>query len=395
MFWQKSFNSFVTRMRRHQLPVRIRLWDGTEADLADDPKITVTVSSPGSLRYLLTPSLDSLGRGYVEGNLDVDGELNDIIDFATRLAELGPKRGRPRGLRTTFHNRRKDAEAISYHYDVSNEFYQQWLDENMVYSCGYFRNPDDTLEQAQLQKIDHILTKLRLQPGEQLLDIGCGWGSLVIRAAEKFGARATGITLSQNQYDLAQEWIARRGLEDRCEVRMEDYRDTRGSYDKIASVGMFEHVGLRHLREYFSCIRELLTEDGAALNHGITSTDPGSRPTGLGGGDFIGRYVFPHGELPHVSLALRELCEAGLEPLDVENLRRHYTLTLRHWADRFEKAGDTVRQMSDEKRWRIWRIYLAGCAYAFDHHWVALNQILAVRAGNNRWPMTRDYMYQL
>jgi cyclopropane-fatty-acyl-phospholipid synthase len=392
VFWQKRFDDFVARMRAHDLPLRLELWNGSVFDLGTAPRVTITVRSAGALKHFLPPTLDSLGHAYVEGEIDVAGTLPDIIDMATRLAAHHADRGR-HGPRMIRHTRKVDAEAIAYHYDVSNDFYARWLDERMVYSCAYFRTPGDTLEAAQTQKIDHILTKLKVRPGDRLLDIGCGWGALVMRAVEKFGARAVGITLSQNQYELARERIERAGLSDRCEVRIEDYRDVAGTFDRISSVGMFEHVGLRNLRGYFTKVRELLADNGAALNHGITSADPDSAESPFGGGDFIDRYVFPHGELPHISLALKEMAAAGLEPVDVENLRRHYALTLNHWAERFEAAGQTLKDIAGEKRWRTWRVYLAGCAHGFDRHWMAIHQILAIKSGASALPMTREYMY--
>lgn len=393
MFWQKRFDDFIARMRHHGLPVRLVLWNGSSFDLGTTPSVTITVHSAGALKHFLPPTLDSLGHAYVEGEIDVAGTLTDIIDAATRLATHGggqPDRHGPRMLR---HSRKIDAKAIAYHYDVSNEFYARWLDPRMVYSCGYFRTPEDSLDAAQVQKIDHILTKLQIRPGDRLLDIGCGWGALVMRAAEKFGARALGITLSQNQYELARERIARAGLGDRCEVRIEDYRDLQGRFDRISSVGMFEHVGLRNLRGYFAKVRELLADDGVIMNHGITSADSDSAESPFGGGDFIERYVFPHGELPHIGLALQEMAAAGLEPVDVENLRRHYALTLTHWADRFETAGQALKDIAGERRWRIWRVYLAGCAHAFERHWIAVHQVLAVKSGAAVLPFTREYMY--
>ena len=396
MGMNQLFDRYVQRLRHQDIPVRVRLWSGAEMALGASPSVTIGVPDPASLRFLVKPSLERLGEAYVEGKLDVQGRITDIIEVAARLADADNRieaRWLPR-LNFFGHTRRRDADAIAYHYDVSNEFYALWLDSQMVYSCGYFHSADDTLEAAQLQKIDHILTKLRVQPGDRLLDIGCGWGALVMRAAEKFGAKATGITLSRNQCELAQERIARAGLQDRCEVRIEDYRDVSGTYDRIASVGMFEHVGRKNLRMYFSRIRSLLTDDGAALNHGITSTDAGDGQAYAAGGDFIDRYVFPDGELAHIGVVLKEMCAAGLEPVDVENLRRHYAITLRHWADRFEKADQRLRDIAGEKRYRIWRAYLAGCAYGFAHNWVALHQILAVKAGSEALPLTRSYMYR-
>jgi cyclopropane-fatty-acyl-phospholipid synthase len=382
-------------MRQHAIPVRIRLWNGLEATLGEDPRVTFTIPSARSLRHMVHPSLDRLGSAYVEGKLDVEGRLSDILQVAVRLATHGAPRRR-RGPRMIRHTRAVDAEAIRYHYEVSNQFYALWLDANMVYSCAYFRTPQDSLEDAQMQKIDHILVKLQVRPGDRLLDIGCGWGALIIRAAQKFGARALGITLSQNQYDLARERIAAAGLADRCEVRLQDYRDVTGQFDRIASVGMFEHVGLKSLRGYFVRIRDLLADGGTALNHGITSGDPDSAESPLGASDYIERYVFPHGELPHISRTLYEMCAAGLEPVDVENLRRHYALTLTHWSERFEANAEQLRRIAGDKHWRIWRMYLGGCAYAFMQEWMALHQILAVKKGSGAGvlPLTRDYMYE-
>jgi cyclopropane-fatty-acyl-phospholipid synthase len=394
LFWQRQLDRFVARMRRYAIPVRVRLWNGLEAVLGDEPRVTFTVPSVSSLRKVLRPSLDRLGTAYVEGKLEVEGKLADILQVAVRLAMYGAPRAR-RGPRMFRHTRDVDAEAIQYHYDVSNQFYSLWLDQNMVYSCAYFRSPQDSLDDAQMQKIDHILVKLRVKPGDRLLDIGCGWGALIRRAAEKFGAKAVGITLSRNQYDLARERIAAAGLTDQCEVRLQDYRDVSGKFDRIASVGMFEHVGLKNLRAYFSKIHDLLEDGGTVMNHGITAGDPDSAESPLGAGEYIERYVFPRGELPHISRTLYEMCAAGLEPVDVENLRRHYALTLTHWSERFEAHGQQLREIAGDKRWRIWRMYLAGCAYGFSNEWMALHQILAVKrgSGGGALPLTRDYMY--
>jgi cyclopropane-fatty-acyl-phospholipid synthase len=268
-----------------------------------------------------------------------------------------------------------------------------------VYSCAYFRAEEDSLETAQVQKLDHICRKLRLQPGDRFLDVGCGWGALVIRAAEKHGVDATGITLSENQHRLANERIRAAGLEGRCRVLLEDYRDHRASapYDKIASVGMFEHVGLNNLPVYFGAVAGLLREGGLFLNHGITTSDTENRSVGLGAGDFIGRYVFPGGELPHLHLVVREMSDAQFETHDIECLRPHYAKTLEHWSANFERNLATAVEASSERTARIWRLYLAGCAHAFDERWVSIYQVLASRqtaAGRAPLPLTRDWMYK-
>lgn len=398
MFWENRLDHWVNQVR-HQaaLPLRLELWNGKRFDFSPSPQVTVRVPQASSLTYLLRPSLSNLGTAYVEGKLDIEGSASQIIDVGSALARgtLQPIGKMGRFARYIHHTRKVDADAIRYHYDVSNDFYRLWLDENMVYSCAYFENGDETLAEAQLKKIDHILNKIQLQPGQTLLDIGCGWGALVMRAAQKFGARCVGITLSENQHALATERVRKAGLADRIEIRLQDYRDLSGSFDRITSVGMFEHVGLRHLAEYFACMRELLADDGMAMNHGITSTDAENGETAFGGGEFIEKYVFPHGELPHIGLVLKSMQESGLEALDVENLRRHYARTCDIWAGNFEANAARIHATVDERQFRIWRVYLAGCAHAFAHDWVSIYQVLCTRAGRpaDVLPRSRRYMY--
>ena len=412
IFPEKALAAWAQRLRqRFNLPVRLR-WatGGARAEQApaldlgefEQPAVELTVRHAAAVPMLLAPTLETLGEAYVEGLLDVSGSLEDVLAVAHRLAESADgdepgllARAAQRIAHSHHHTRHSDREAIQYHYDVSNDFYAQWLDPAMVYSCAYFENGDETLEQAQQKKIDHILTKVRLQPGQTLLDIGCGWGALVMRAAQQFGARCVGITLSQHQHDLARERVRAAGLEDRVDIRLQDYRDVTGHFDRITSVGMFEHVGLKHLNGYFRRIHDLLGPDGWALNHGITSTDPGDGETRHGGGRFIDRYVFPDGELPHIATVLRAMQQGGLETLDVESLRRHYARTLQCWSQAFEARSDVLRAMVDEKRWRIWRIYLAGCQWAFEHDEISLYQVVCRRAGQHAdtLPWSRRWMY--
>lgn len=400
MFWEKKLSSWINSTRSQlALPLRVQLWNGRHFDLsARAPEVTIRVPRPSALVYLLNPSLANLGQAYVEGKLEVEGHLKAIIDVANALARTALNT-KPhltnRWLKPLSHTRHEDAAAIAYHYDVSNAFYAAFLDPGMVYSCAYFDTDDQDLATAQLKKIDHILTKIRVQPGDRLLDIGCGWGSLVMRAAEKFGAKCTGITLSKNQYVLATERIRAAGLSDKITIRLEDYRDVSGQYDRITSVGMFEHVGLKNLPLYFSTIRKLLDDNGLMMNHGITTTDVLEGNARYGAGDFIHNYVFPQGELPHIGTVLRSMQEGGLETLDVENLRRHYARTCSLWAENFEHNADRIRSLVDERRYRIWRIYLAGCSHAFQHDWISLYQVVCGRSGRDasglEW--SRRYMY--
>ena len=384
------------------LPLRLITCDGVQHDFGPEPRVTVRLQGPAALRSFLSPSLDRLADAYVHGRFDVDGPVDEVVAVAAALAQAASGRSGAlaRLLRIEQHDRSLDARAIAYHYDVSNAFYQLWLDPALVYSCAYFPTGQEALEAAQQAKLDHVLTKIGLQPGERLLDIGCGWGALALRAAQCFGAQVVGITLSKNQHALACEQVQRAGLADRVELRLQDYRELdprEGLFDKITSIGMFEHVGLAHLGDYFRKIQALLKPGGLVMNHGITTTDPGNGAAPLGADAFISRYVFPHGELPHIGLVLQRMQEAGLEALDAECLRRHYERTLTLWSQRYEAQSDAIRTQVDEQTFRIWRIYLAGCAYAFAQNWVSLYQVLACQAGAdaqlNPTPWSRAYMY--
>ena len=399
MFWEKKFNQWIGCMRdQAALPLRVILWNGLQFDLAEvTPEVTLRLPEPSSLQFLLNPSLENLARAYVEGKFIVDGRLQSVIEMANKLAEKNfSSKGRLGQLfRPQTHTRTQDKQAIEYHYDVSNDFYQAFLDPAMVYSCAYFEKGDESLAIAQQKKIDHILTKIAVRPGNHLLDIGCGWGALVIRAAQKFGAQCTGITLSANQHALATQRVAEAGLSDHVRILLMDYRDVSGKFDRITSVGMFEHVGLKNLTSYFSKIKELLTDDGLAMNHGITTTNTDHSTARYGAGEFIENYVFPHGELPHIGRVLTAMQEGGLEARDVENLRRHYAQTCALWAENFEHHSEHILRVIDERRYRIWRVYLAGCAHAFRHDWISLNQIVCSKAGRDAGTHTwsRHYMY--
>jgi cyclopropane-fatty-acyl-phospholipid synthase len=400
MFMQNRINAWVASVAPQMaLPLRIELWNGRSFDFANEaPKVTIRVPHPSAARYLLRPTLANLGTAYVEGAIEVRGRAADMIKVVNALARSTLQDGGrlSRMVRSFTHDRQRDAQAIRYHYDVSNDFYQQFLDPNLVYSCAYFARGDEDLASAQLNKIDHILRKIRLQPGQRLLDIGCGWGALVLRAAQRYRARCVGITLSENQYALARQRVKEAGLEQLVEIRLQDYRDVRGSFDRITSVGMFEHVGVKHLREYFTMIHDLLADDGLVMNHGITTSDPDNGESPYGGGEFIDKYVFPQGELAHLGTVLTAMQQGQLEALDVENLRRHYARTCALWTENFEARAERIKELAGDKRFRIWHVYLAGSSYAFEHDWISLYQIVCGKAGRQAaaLPWSRQYMYQ-
>jgi cyclopropane-fatty-acyl-phospholipid synthase len=401
MFVEKRLTTFAERLiRTSPIPLRVQLWNGLCVDLGPSPGVTLKLNAPAAVRSLFSANLAKIGEAYIQQQIDIDGSVREALGVADVLVRgLRPRITKFTRLhRPSRHTRKRDARAIEHHYDVSNDFYALWLDTNMAYSCAYFERDTDTLDEAQTQKFAHICRKLMLKPGERLLDIGCGWGGLVLHAARHHGVIAHGITLSRNQLDLARARIEEAGLSDRCTVELMDYRDVDEShkFDKIASVGMFEHVGLANLGEYFRKIYRLLADDGLVMNHGITTMDPQNRAVGMGAGEFIDRYIFPHGELPHLSRAILSMSEQGLEAIDVESLRHHYAKTLGHWAARLEESQHDARRLVGEARYRTWLIYLAGCAHAFAKGWISIHQIVAAKADRGHMhpvPWTRHHIY--
>jgi cyclopropane-fatty-acyl-phospholipid synthase len=387
------------RIQETRLPLAVRLWDGTRVG-ADQARVTVTINSPLALTALANPSLGALASSYVEGRIDADGPIRDVVRVGTALveAEGGIARAPRRVPLWVRHTRRFDSKAVRSHYDVGDDFFRLWLDQRRVYSCAYFRRAGDTLDLAQEQKLDHICRKLRLAPGERFLDIGCGWGALIIWAAERYGVRALGVTLSRNQLDYARARIRELGLEDRCEVRLLDYRDVPETepYDKVASVGMFEHVGRENLPIYFGKIARLMRAGGLLLNHGITLNAPGQHDVGSEIGDFINGYVFPGGELTHLAHVVESMATHGLECADAESLRPHYAKTLWHWVERLEAHRDAALAAVGDKLYRIWRVYMAGSAQSFERGWLSVYQVLAGKPlpnGTLVLPATRDHLY--
>lgn len=381
------------------IPLRVKLWDGNQFDLGPSPQVTIVVKDPQLIAQLTHPNLEALGSAFVEGQLELEGDIGEVIRVCDELSQTLLKDEDDVLPQRTSHDKSTDAEAISYHYDLSNAFYQLWLDPDMVYSCAYFKEPDNTLAQAQQDKFDHLCRKLRLQGSDYLLDVGCGWGGLARFAAREYGAKVYGITLSKEQLKLGRQRVKEEGLADKVELHILDYRDLPedGRFDKVVSVGMFEHVGHANLELYCRKLFSAVREGGLVMNHGITAKHVDGRPVGRGAGAFIDRYVFPHGELPHISMISARICEAGLEVVDVESLRLHYAKTLNHWSENLENQLHRAAALVPEKTLRIWRLYLAGCAYAFSKGWMNLHQILAVKPfadGHHDLPWTREDIYR-
>jgi cyclopropane-fatty-acyl-phospholipid synthase len=396
---------------------QVRLWDGTLWGAEVQPAFTLVLKHPGTLHAMFSsPSELTLGEAYLHDEFDLDGDIEAAFDLADyllvqqrsvgetfdlneRLAKL-PKGDRPRAslhmveLKGKVHSRERDRQAISYHYDVPAEFYALWLDSRMVYSCAYFDRPDEDLDSAQIRKLDYLCRKLRLCSGDRLLDVGCGWGALIMHAAARYGVEAVGITLSVPQAEIARKRVREAGLNNRCRVEVSDYRDIDHDqqYNKIVSVGMFEHVGEALLPEYFQQAWTLLHPGGVFLNHGISHSATYRRQ----GPSFVDRYVFPDGELVPISATLRAAEQSGFEVRDVESLREHYALTLHHWLGRLEDHAEEARRITSDTNYRIWRLYMAGSAHGFRSGRLNVHQVLLAKPANGQsgLPLNRSDWYQ-
>ena len=401
------------------LPLALVLPGGRRLGAAD-AAVTLRLRELGPLAHVASGAVGKVAQDYVEGRLDFDGSVRDLVQIGAQMVGTDPTRAdvhvapldwwreiKQQARSRARHQRDTDALQVQYHYDVSDDFYSLWLDPMRLYSCAYFRDARMTLAQAQEAKLDHLCRKLMLRPGERFLDVGAGWGGLLLWAAEHYRVRAHGITLSRNQHAHVSRLIAERGLQGQVTMELRDYRelDEREPYDKIASVGMFEHVGRAFLPAYFAQLRRLLKPGGLLMNHGITAGGTRNHQLGAGMGDFIERYIFPGGELLHVSKVAEVMSEAQLEPLDLENLRPHYARTLWAWSDALEARLSSARQLTREDVVRAYRLYLAGSAMAFEQGWMGLFQILAsrpsgrvaegpMRGAQSAFPFTRGYMYE-
>ncbi|MEG0372316.1 MAG: cyclopropane-fatty-acyl-phospholipid synthase family protein [Enterococcus sp.] len=328
---------------------------------------------------------NALGEAYMEKKIEIEGNLQALIyDVYNQSNGFFHNANFKKWLPKEKHTKKQSAHDIHSHYDLGNDFYELWLDKTLTYSCAYFETPEDSLEQAQINKVHHILDKLFIQPGETLLDIGCGWGTLIFTAAKEYKVKAKGITLSEEQYQHIQKIIKEEQLEDSVSVELMDYRDVIGEFDHITSVGMFEHVGGENLQEYFKVVENHLAPNGTALIHGI------SRQQGGATNAWINQYIFPGGYIPGVTELVGHITENNLQLIDLESLRRDYQLTLEYWTQNFHQVAAQVMEQKDEAFYRMWDLYLQACAASFQASNIDVIQYLLVRPNNNSIPMHRN-----
>jgi cyclopropane-fatty-acyl-phospholipid synthase len=382
---------------------------------AANARVRLAMKGWAPFAHLLTGQIGRLAEDHVQGRVDLSGSMRDIVEAAAALIDSDPTQagasGRFSALRSRMQSRWRhtptaDARQVQFHYDVSDAFYALWLDPRRVYSCAYWPAGVHSLAAAQEAKLDLVCRKLMLRPGERLLDVGAGWGALLLWAAERYGVQATGITLSKHQHAFVSRLIGERGLAGRVHIELLDYRALPEDqpFDKIASIGMFEHVGRARLGTYFAKLRRLLAPGGLLMNHGITAAGTGNHELGAGIGDFVERHIFPGGELLHVAPVLEAMTDAGWEMLDVENLRPHYARTLWAWSDALDARLDDARTLTADATLRAWRLYLAGSAMAFERGWLSLHQVLAarpsgrvedgpMRGAQSAYPFSRGHIY--
>ena len=382
-------NEFLTSYLGGIIPVAFRIQSGEESMIVgrDRPEFTITLNEDLDKKELLTSTSLALGEAYMKEELEVDRDLYEVLNlFLGQMGKFKMDKSALKKLILTSKAKKNQEKEVRFHYDIGNEFYRLWLDETMSYSCGYFKNAEDTLYDAQVNKADHILEKLQLQEGMTLLDIGCGWGFLLMRATKKYGIKGTGITLSKEQYQKFSEDIEREGLKDRLQVELMDYRDLKHSgvqFDRVVSVGMLEHVGRGNYELFMENAEAVLKPEGLFLLHYISAQKEHE------GDPWIKKYIFPGGTIPSLREIIDILPEYEFHVLDIESLRRHYNRTLLCWRENFLKHRAEIARMQGEEFTRMWELYLASCAATFNNGIIDLHQILTSKGINNRLPMTR------
>ncbi|NMM63901.1 class I SAM-dependent methyltransferase [Clostridium sp. P21] len=370
----------------------VRFWDGEVEKYGEgESKFTIVFNEHISKADIIRDPFIAFGEGYMTKKLDIEGDVQKVIESLYNNKESFLSNGNKyMGLIKRMSNTIKNSrEYIQHHYDIGNDFYKLWLDSTMTYSCGYFKSNDDSLETAQKNKVKHILKKLCLEEGQTLLDIGCGWGELIITAAKQYKVKAMGITLSSEQFAKVNERIKDEGLEDLVQVKLTDYRELENvKFDRIVSVGMVEHVGKEHIGEYFNAVNNLLNEKGVSMLHCITAIGEGGTNT------WIDKHIFPGGYIPSVKELIDNMTDYNFYLNDVESLRRHYGRTLEHWARNFENKLPEIRKTKDETFIRMWRLYLNASAASFNCGNIDIHQFLFAKCVNNELPWTREYMYR-
>lgn len=376
------------------IPLQVTYPNGNiETYNGSNPHVKLKLNKNFSVSELSKDPSIVLGEAVMDGDIEIYGSIQELILSAYRCGDSFLRNSKfSKLIPKQFHDKKHSKSDIQKHYDIGNDFYKLWLDDTMTYSCAYFKHENDSLEQAQLNKVHHILNKLNAQPGGKLLDIGCGWGTLIITAAKEYGLNATGITLSEEQASFITKRIKEEGLKNKVTVLIKDYRDIRETYDYITSVGMFEHVGKENLSQYFQTISKRLNINGLALIHGITGQVGGNH--GSGTNSWINKYIFPGGYIPRLTENLNHIASAGLQIADLEPLRRHYQKTLELWTKNFHNALPEVQKTHDKRFINMWDLYLQSCAASFESGNIDIFQyLLSKGVSKDTMPMTRDYMY--
>ena len=385
-----------------ETPFAVRFWDGKESRYGKGTaKFTVTIRSEGTIKKILGGGTQAFGEEYMDGNIDIEGDLQTMVAFSEKWEEIAGKM--PLWARIGARLKQLlprtigvDKKNIHYHYDIGDDFYSLWLDPTMTYSCAYFKEAGNDLETAQKNKYDHICRKLRLQEGQTLVDIGCGWGGMMFYAAENYGAKCTGYTLAENQFDSVKQKIEEKSLGGKVEIYLADYRKAKGKYDKFVSIGMFEHVGKKNYPEFFKSVKKILNPKGIGVLQTIGGT------TGGPNDPWIEKYIFPGGFIPTLGMISDNMAKAKLVLQDVENLGLHYGMTLDAWVGNFENRIDAVRRavvnrLRDEKQAerfiRMWRLYLNASSTTFKNGGNRLYQVIFSNGIDNNWPLTRNYIY--